>query len=97
MATAEPQAAQAPVTAKPKAADGDNKAGRLIDGEKGKVVSGSASGNSVTLKLAGTVNARTITYLDSKEWSQKTLLRGENGIAALTFCEVLLTVESLHR
>ena len=59
-----------------------------LDGEKGQAASGSVTGNVVTLKLAAPSGAKTITYLDSKEWSQKTLLRGENGIAALTFCEV---------
>ena len=61
-----------------------------LDGEKGKVASGRVAGKVVTLKLAAPSSAKTITYLDSKEWSQKTLLRGENGIAALTFCEVPL-------
>jgi hypothetical protein len=61
-----------------------------LDGEKGKVASGSASGNVVTLKLKARSSARTLTYLDSKSWSQSRLLRGENGIAALTFCEVPL-------
>ncbi|MCE9533181.1 MAG: DUF2341 domain-containing protein [Planctomycetes bacterium] len=61
-----------------------------LDGAKGKVASGSVAGSIITLKLALAPPslAKTITYLDSKEWSQKTLLRGENGIAALTFCEV---------
>jgi hypothetical protein len=59
-----------------------------LDGEKGQVASGAASGNSITLQLSGASKARKITYLDSKAWSQTTLLRGENGIAALTFCDV---------
>ncbi|MCE9561393.1 MAG: DUF2341 domain-containing protein [Planctomycetes bacterium] len=59
-----------------------------LDGVKGKVVSGALTGNSVTLKLTTTSAAKTITYLDSSSWSQSNLLRGENGIAALTFCEV---------
>ncbi len=59
-----------------------------LDGEKGRVVSGSGSGNRVALKLAAPSTAQKLTYLDSKSWSQATLLRGENGLAALTFCEV---------
>jgi hypothetical protein len=59
-----------------------------IDGQKGAIESGSASGNKLTLKLENASTAKTISYLDSKAWSQKTLLRGQNGIAALTFCEV---------
>ncbi|WP_020468253.1 DUF2341 domain-containing protein [Zavarzinella formosa] len=61
-----------------------------LDGEKGKIASGTGLGNRVTLKLSGGSSARNITYLDSKAWSQATLLRGENGLAALTFCEVPL-------
>jgi hypothetical protein len=59
-----------------------------LDGQAGKVASGKVSGNKVTLKLASGSSARKLTYLDSKSWSQSTLLKGENGIAALTFCEV---------
>ena len=59
-----------------------------LDGEKGKVASGSVSGNRVTLKLIAASTAQRITYLDSASWRQDNLLRGENDIAALTFCEV---------
>ena len=59
-----------------------------LDGEKGKVASGSATEAVVTLKLKAPLKAKTLTYLDSAKWSQDRLLRGENGIAALTFCEV---------
>jgi hypothetical protein len=59
-----------------------------LDGENGKIATGTVLGNTVTLKLTSLSTAGKLTYLDSKSWSQKTLLRGENGIAALTFCEV---------
>ena len=59
-----------------------------LDGRKGQVASGSASGSALKLKLTGASTAGSITYLDSAAWSQKTLLVGANGIAALTFCEV---------
>ncbi len=59
-----------------------------LDGSKGKIASGVASGKVVTLKLTNRATARNITYLDSRSWSQDQLLLGENGIAALTFCEV---------
>ena len=62
----------------------------FLDGEKGRIASGSVAGKVVTLKLTAPPAANTITYLDSAAWSQKTLLRGENEIAALTFCEVPL-------
>jgi hypothetical protein len=59
-----------------------------LDGESGKVAAGAASGKVVTLKLTAASTARGITYLDSKSWSPDNLLYGENGIAALTFCDV---------
>ncbi len=68
-----------------------------LDGESGKVASGRVAGKVVTLKLAAPSDAKNITYLDSKSWSQKKLLRGENGIAALTFCEVRLLSGQLPR
>jgi hypothetical protein len=62
-----------------------------LDGAKGKVASGTVAGNTLTLKLTAPTPAKTVTYLDSAAWSQKTLLKGENGLAALTFCEVPLS------
>jgi hypothetical protein len=61
-----------------------------LDGEGDEVASGSLSGNTLTLKLKEATEAKTITYLKEIKWSQDTLLKGENGIAALTFCEVPL-------
>jgi hypothetical protein len=61
-----------------------------LDGEKGKIASGSIAGHTLTLKLTEATEAKTITYLKEIEWSQETLLKGKNGIAALTFCEVPL-------
>jgi len=59
-----------------------------LDGVPGKVASGSVAGNTITLRLGTASAPHRLTYLDSQSWSQKQLLRGENGIAALTFCEV---------
>lgn len=59
-----------------------------LDGEKEMVASGSAAGNVVTLKLKVASTAQYLTYLKEKSWSQKRLLKGNNGIAALTFCDV---------
>ncbi len=61
-----------------------------LDGEKDKVASGSVSGNVLTLKLKESSTAKKITYLKETSWSQNTLLNGANGIAALTFCNVLI-------
>ncbi|MEJ6643359.1 MAG: DUF2341 domain-containing protein [Akkermansiaceae bacterium] len=64
-----------------------------LDGAGDKIASGSVRGHTLTLKLKeGTdaTEAKTITYLKEIKWSQDTLLKGENGFAALTFCEVPL-------
>ncbi|MGD0092109.1 MAG: DUF2341 domain-containing protein [Planctomycetota bacterium] len=59
-----------------------------LDGAASQVVSGSVSGKVITLKLREPTTAQRITYLDSAKWSPDNLLYGENGIAALTFCDV---------
>ena len=68
-----------------------------LDGERGRIASGVAVGNALRLKLAKPMKAAKVTYLDSKAWSQKTLLRGRNGIAALTFCDVPIEPEPLRK
>lgn len=60
----------------------------FLDGTKGQVASGSVQGAKLTLKLKAPSTAKTITYLKEVAWNQGMLLVGENGIAALTFCEV---------
>ena len=62
-----------------------------LDGKGNNILSGTVSGKAIKLKLASPSTARQLTYLDSKSWSQNTLLRGENGIAALTFCDVAIS------
>ena len=63
-----------------------------LDGVKGKLTSGSVSGNLITLKLAAPSEAKTIDYLADNDWdgSRDNLILGANGIAALSFCEVPL-------
>jgi hypothetical protein len=68
-----------------------------LDGEKDKVVSGSVTGNVLTLKLQTASVAKKITYLKEIAWSQDTLLHGANGLAALTFCNVPLADENPPR
>lgn len=63
-----------------------------LDGQVGQIDSGSASGKVIRLKLKSQSEAMNITYLDSKTWSQDNILWGENGIAALTFCSVVITL-----
>jgi hypothetical protein len=65
-----------------------------LDGEPDHVVSGSTKGNVLTLKLKSPSTAKNITYLKEAKWKQETLLIGENGIAALTFCEVPLLLSA---
>ena len=62
----------------------------FLDRVAGKVSSGSASGNVIKLTLTGTSTAQTIDYLEDSIWdgTSGNLLRGSNGIAALTFCDV---------
>jgi hypothetical protein len=65
----------------------------FVDDVGGKVTSGSASGNIVTLQLNAAASANaTLDYLDDDVWnsgeSVSSLLYGANGIPALTFADV---------
>lgn len=64
-----------------------------LDGEPNQVVAGSANGGRITLKLKGPTKSTTVTYLDSANWSPDNLLYGQNGLAALTFCDVPIEPE----
>jgi len=68
----------------------DSLAGQFyLDDEKDKAATGSVSGNAVTLKLKAPSTAGRITYLKELNWNQNDLILGQqNGIAALTFCDV---------
>jgi hypothetical protein len=59
-----------------------------FNGQRAPVESGIVQGNQLILKLTSASSASAVTYLDSKSWSPKNVLRGSNGIAALTFCDV---------
>ncbi|MBN1418369.1 MAG: DUF2341 domain-containing protein, partial [Planctomycetes bacterium] len=59
-----------------------------LDGVRGLVASGSASGDTLVLTLKGASTAKTITYIEGRSWNPDNILYGENGIAALTFCAV---------
>jgi hypothetical protein len=61
-----------------------------LDGIRAKIVAGSVSGHILSLELSEPTTAAKITYLKEIDWSQDRLLKGTNGLAALTFCEVLL-------
>jgi hypothetical protein len=55
-----------------------------------KVTTGAIAGNTLTLSLDGSSQATTIDYLDERRWKPDSLLRGANGIAALTFSAVAI-------
>lgn len=59
-----------------------------LDGEANQVVTGSENANQISLKLKGPTKSKTVTYLDSASWNPDNLLYGENGLAALSFCDV---------
>ncbi|MFO0878586.1 MAG: DUF2341 domain-containing protein [Gemmataceae bacterium] len=59
-----------------------------LDGVKDRFARGRAVGSTLLLKLKSPSTAKHITYLREAKWSQDLLLVGENGVAALTFCEV---------
>ena len=58
-----------------------------LDGVTGNVASGSVAGNIIKLQLKASSTASTITYLKGTAWNgdQSMILKGANGIAALTF------------
>lgn len=64
----------------------------LVQGERDQVLSGgvdaAADGRRLRLKLKASTDADRITYLDSANWNPEKLLYGQNGLAALTFCDV---------
>lgn len=61
-----------------------------LNDEAKPVAAGSASGKQITLKVKVPTKSRTVTYLDSANWNPDNLLYGQNGLAALTFCDVPL-------
>jgi len=64
-----------------------------LDGISGNITAGTVKDNTLTLNLSAPSQARQITYLDSKAWSQDLLLVGANDIAALTFYNVPIESE----
>lgn len=59
-----------------------------LDDVDGAVVRGNVAGNVLTLTLNKPATFERITYLKEISWKQENILMGENGIAALTFCNV---------
>ena len=76
----------------------DSLAGQFyLDGIADQVVSGTVSGNVLTLNLKTASAAKKITYLKEMNWSPDKLLTGANGIAALTFCDVTIAASSSEK
>ena len=60
-----------------------------LDGLPAEVTQVDGTGNSITLNLPGPSTAKTLSYIKGGKWKQEdAIIRGANGIAALTFCEV---------
>jgi hypothetical protein len=59
-----------------------------LDDTDGGIVGGEAKGNVLTLTQKARLTAGRITYLKERSWTQNNILLGENGLAALTFCNV---------
>jgi hypothetical protein len=60
-----------------------------LDGLTDKIANARVDKKVVYLTLTAPSNARRITYIKGDFWNAKeAFLKGKNGIAALTFCEV---------
>jgi len=70
-----------------------------LDNLPAKITEAQVAGNQIRLKLDAPSTAREITYLTGRDWDGKpgNLLRGKNGIAALTFCDVVIEVENKEK
>ena len=65
-----------------------------LDDARVPISEGKVAGNSITLKLRQPSTARTIPYLSGQNWDGKpaSLIFGANGIAALTFYDVVIAL-----
>ena len=68
-----------------------------LNGKNNAIAAAAAEGDQLILDLKEPTTATTITYLDSARWNEKRVLRGRNGIAALTFCNVPLAEVRSYR
>lgn len=60
-----------------------------LDDDSTELKAISGSGNRISLKLSKSSSASNLSYVRGGEWKQdQAIIRGSNGIAALTFCEV---------
>ena len=68
-----------------------------LDDTEGVVAGGSVTGHVLTVTLKEPGAFERITYLKETAWSQDNLLFGQNGMAALTFCNVPISSERENR
>ena len=64
-----------------------------LDNVAAPIANGTTSGNVITLKLNSQSVASRIAYLAGRDWdgTPKHLIYGSNGVAALAFCDVMLS------
>ena len=62
-----------------------------FDNTNNLVASGAVQDRTLRLQLKDATSAQRITYLKESSWNPQNLLRGANGMAALTFCNVLIS------
>ena len=70
-----------------------------LDRVKAPIASGKVVGNTITLQLSASADAKTIGYISGRAWDGRAdkLLLGANGLAALTFCEVPIAASKAAR
>ena len=68
-----------------------------LDGKRIGIIEGTSTGNRLILKRMVTGNAANIGYIRGDSWNPAHLLRGTNGIAALTFWEVPIAGEAFKK
>ena len=69
----------------------DDEVGRqfYLDDRSAELNGMDGNGRVVILKLSNSSTARNLSYVRAGKWNQDhAIIRGSNGIAALTFCEV---------
>jgi hypothetical protein len=60
-----------------------------LDGSLAEAIAIEGSGKVISVKLAASSTAKTMTYIKGGKWKkEEAIIRGSNKIAALTFCEV---------
>jgi Concanavalin A-like lectin/glucanases superfamily/Domain of unknown function (DUF2341)/Carbohydrate esterase, sialic acid-specific acetylesterase len=63
-----------------------------LDDKAGLIASGAVDGSMLVLQLKEPTAAQRITYLKEMNWSPDQLILGKNGIAALTFCDIPVSI-----